>query len=299
MIMKKLLIILFLTIISLATFSQQYYPLIEEERTWNVMNVVPIWGPPIDSSYYTVSYLISGDSILNNTEYKKLYSSYEEIPINWNLNGFIREDSVRRVWYMRVVDTSEVLLYDFSLQEGDSIKLGIDTTFYYKVDSITTEIVSDSLRKKYWISQNDFYWKETWIEGIGSNKGIIGSAMASAVGGWTWLLCMSDSENLIYMNPDFESCYIVTDVEEVQSHVLRIYPNPFLDKITIDFFDTNIDKSKITLNVYNSTGEEIINMPELEINQLSINFSNEPSGIYYLIIKDKNKILQTQKIIKL
>lgn len=296
--MKKPILILFLSLLSLAAFSQQYYPLIEEGRSWNVLTVVPNWGPPFDSTCYTVNYLISGDSILNNTEYKKTYYSSEEIPTNWSLIGFIREDSVKRVWYRRIVDTNEVLIYDFSLLAGDSLKLGFDTTMYYKVDSITTEIVADSIRKKYWISQDDLYWKETWIEGIGSNRGILGSAMASAVGGWAWFLCMSDDGVLTYMNPDFDSCYINTGLKEMHKPDFRIYPNPFTDRITIDFFDNNIDNINIVVSVYNSTGQKIINMLALEIKQLTIDLCNMPGGIYYLTIQDDNKIFYTQKMIK-
>lgn len=297
--MKNAIIIFFLCILSLTAFSQQYYPLVEENRSWNVMIVVPDWSQPFDSSCYTDTYFISGDSTLNTIDYKKFYFSNEETPVNWTLIGFIREDGAKRVWYRRIVDTTEVLLYDFSVLSGDSLKIGVDTTFYYKVDSITTEIVADSLRKKYWISQDDYYWHETWIEGVGSNKGITGSAMASAVGGWSWLLCMSDDGNLIYMYPYFNSCYINTGLNETQNPVFRIYPNPVADRITLDSFDAGTNLSEITISVYNSTGVKIACKAEPDNNQLSIDFSNESGGIFYLIIENKGVTLQTQKILKL
>jgi len=292
MFMKKPIVVLLLSVLSLTTFSQQYYPLIEENRSWNVLNVVPSWGPPFDSSCNTASYFISGDSILNTIEYKKFFISFEETPVNWTLIGFLREDGLKKVWYRRIVDTNEVLLYDFSILPGDSLKLGIDTTFYYRVDSITTEIVSDSLRKKYWISQDDFYWTETWIEGVGSNKGIIGSAMASAVGGWSWLLCMSDVGNLIYMNPDFGSCYINTGLKEMSNPVISIYPNPAQNEINcvlpenekfeIVVFDVS---GKVVLHP-NSTNA-VVSLSGVEdlttgISGISINVKQLPPGIYFI-----------------
>lgn len=287
--MKKLITILYLCMISVTSFSQQYYPLVEEDRSWNVLTVVPSWWPPFDSSCYTVNYLMYGDSILNTMEYKKFYISYEETPINWTLNGFIREDSLKRVWYRRIVDTSEVLLYDYSLLTGDSLKLGFDTTFYYTVDSITTETVSDSLRKKYWISQENYNWNETWIEGVGSNRGIINSATATLVGGWSWLLCMSDSGNLVYSNPNFTSCYINTDVEEIYKPVLRIYPNPTSN--TINF--TLPDNEDYEIIIYDALGSNAFSTPlrqcsgqALEVTfegeVCNIDVSSLPSGIYFI-----------------
>ena len=72
-------------------YCQNYFPLIEENKTWNVLAV--IITPPFDSSYSTISYKLSGDTLINSETYKKLYSSTEEIPTNWNLYCFIREDA--------------------------------------------------------------------------------------------------------------------------------------------------------------------------------------------------------------
>ncbi|NLL28288.1 MAG: T9SS type A sorting domain-containing protein [Bacteroidales bacterium] len=295
--MKKQIIILFLCLLAFTAYSQQYYPLIEEGRSWNVLIVVPS-ELPFDTSCYTVSYLAKGDTIINSVEYKKMYSSNEKNPVNWNLHGFIREDVAKKVWYKTIVDANEALIYDFSILAGDSLKLGKDTAFYYKVDSITTGTVASSLREKYWISQDDYSWRETWIEGIGSNKGILGSAMATAVGGWSWLLCVHDNGSLVYMNPNHESCYIKTDIDEINKTIFNVYPNPFTDVIEIDF-DANIDKSKILICIYNSIGQKVVNISKIESNQLKIDLSNMPSGIYYLAIQDESRVLLTQKQIKL
>ena len=77
---------------------------------------------------------------------------------------------------------------------------------------------------------------------------------------------------------------------------ITCFPNPFNDKIIITL-SSDIDISEII--VYNSIGQEIVNKPKLEGNQLIINLTQEPNGLYYLIIKDNNKIIQTKKLIKL
>ncbi len=289
--MKKTNTFIILIILSLTTFSQDYYPLIEEEKTWNVMTVVPSgdW-PPFDTTYYTVNYFVTGDSTLNNIEYKKIYTSDEEMPTYWTLNGLIREDSTKKVWYKSNAYDYEVLLYDFSLAPGDSLKLGFDTTFYYLVDSITTEIIDGSQRDKYWISQDDYYWHETWIEGIGSNKGIINGVMATAVGGWTWLLCMSEDGELIYMNPNYESCYLITGINKIDKPIIQIYPNPAKKLLRIENI-TNIEIESISITNING---QIIKQFDSRKNQLDI--SGISSGFYFLKVSYKNGEL-TEKII--
>lgn len=91
---------------------------------------------------------------------------------------------------------------------------------------------------------------------------------------------------------------LLTNINEKETKGINIYPNPFSDKITIDFFDPDIDKSKMKISIFNSTGQKIVNMPELQNNQLTIDLSVMPCGIYYLIIQDNNRIFHTQKIIK-
>ena len=275
----------------MTTFSQDYYPLIEEEKTWNVMTVVPSgdW-PPFDTTYFTVNYYITGDSTLNNIDYKKIYTSDEEMPTYWTLNGLIREDSTKKVWYKSNAYDYEVLLYDFSLAPGDSLKLGFDTAFYYTVDSITTEMIDGSQRNKYWISQDDYYWHETWIEGIGSNKGIINGVMATAVGGWTWLLCMSEDGELIFMNQNYESCYLITGINKIDKPIIQIYPNPAKKLLRIEN-TTNIEIESISITNING---QIIKQFNSRKKQLDI--SEISSGFYFLKISYENGEL-TEKII--
>lgn len=281
--MKMTAISILLSILTFTTFSQDYYPLIEEGKSWNVMTVVPSGGwPPFDTTYFTVNYYITGDSIHNNNEYKKLFTSDEETPTYWTLKGIIREDSSKKVWYKRIFDENEVLLYDFSLMAGDSLKLGFDTTIYYLVDSISTEIVNGLQRDKFWISQYDYYWHETWIEGIGSNKGIINGAMASAVGGWTYLLCMSENGELIYMNPNYESCYLITGINDNEKPIIQIYPNPVKNLLRIE----NINNIEIgSISLINLNGQIVKQFNSLK-NQLDI--SDISSGLYILKISYKN-----------
>ena len=288
--MKKITTLILLSMFTLSGFSQAYFKLIKEDKSWNVLNVVLNGiGPPIDTTYFTTNYIIGEDSILNNIEYKKLFTFTQELP-NRVLKGLIREDSTRKVWYKRIVDENEVLLYDFSLVAGDSLKIGFDTLDYYYVDSVTTCIINGNQRRKYWIS--DYDWQETWIEGIGSNRGIINSASATIVGGWSWLLCVSDSGELIYSNPNFESCYLVDGIDELEDPVFHIYPNPAKNLLNINNSRNNEIESILLINV---SGKII---KRFDSRKTRLDISDINSGLYFLRVFYKNGEWTTKIIIE-
>lgn len=91
---------------------------------------------------------------------------------------------------------------------------------------------------------------------------------------------------------------LLTNINEKKKQKIEIYPNPFKDKIIVDFFNINIDISQINLIIYNSIGQKIFNKSNLKNNKFIIDLSEKPKGLYYLIINDNNKIIQTKKLIK-
>jgi hypothetical protein len=224
--MKKSFIFFLVFCSSLSALSQTNYPLIEEDNSWNVLcaGIFPFF----DTVYSTVSYKLSGDTSLNTVSYKKLYESWEETPGVWNLCGFMREDSSGKVWLKMIAEEEELLMYDFSIGEGDEVQVGMDWPVTLLVDSITLISIEGSGRQKFWFSSTDNpYYQETWIEGIGSDKGIIWSGSAMIVGGFYELLCMSKSDELIYLNPEYNDCYINTvGLHEISSTSVEIYPIP-------------------------------------------------------------------------
>lgn len=92
------------------------------------------------------------------------------------------------------------------------------------------------------------------------------------------------SENEIVLNADntgIERRYVV-------------YPNPSSGKVFIE--NEGIDKN-VDVWVFNNIGEKIQNFSNIPIGTLSIDFSSQPAGMYFIIINADGKI-QTEKIIK-
>lgn len=73
--------------------------------------------------------------------------------------------------------------------------------------------------------------------------------------------------------------------EEISFGKLKIYPNPFTDKITITYPD--FEEQAIWLEITNSIGQIIYIHGNLE-NQNEINLSDLPKGLYFLKVKSKS-----------
>jgi hypothetical protein len=289
--MKKILILVICTILAGKTFSQEYYPLVVEDNTWNVM-AAGIY-PNFDTAYSTVTYMLSGDSVINSITYKRLYFSFEEIPVNWGLYGFMREDETKKVWLKTEFATQEFLMYDFSVAIGDTVFVGQQEPVGLVVDSITTVTVNGTERQKFWFSWPDNpYYTETWTVGIGSSKGIVWSGSAMIVGGFYELLCMSNNGEQIYMNPDYDFCYINTvKVDENNMEAFQIYPIPVVSNLII----SNLINIEIqSISIIDFSGRKI---QDFEAGSSLLDLSVLKPGVYFLKISTENGPFLT-KIIK-
>ena len=285
--MKTLITLLFGLVISGMVYSQDYYPIVQENNEWNVLQVVyPGTGNPWDTIYWTESYKITGDTIISEQTYKKVYFSEEETPPNWEYKGGIREED-EKVWYFPKYGNGETKIYDFTLNVGDT--LGYQYQAVMVVDSIAFHEISGVERKHIYFSYIDFSpYTELWIEGIGSNYGIFSVGSGGSLGGWTWLLCMSENEDLIYMNPNYNSCHLIsTDIEETDNSIIEIYPNPARDKINIK----NTESIKIeSISIIDLKGQKLL---EFEKNKTELDLSEISTGIYLLMVtSEKGEIIR-------
>lgn len=281
--MKRIILLITGALLTTYMCSQNYFPLIEEDKKWSVLYEV-FHIPPVPPFYSTENFKVIGDTNINSVFFKKLYQSNEQIPTSWNLSYLIREDTNKRIWLRGVSNENEFLLYDFSIGQGDSIQVGYFEPIYLHVDSISSIMINGTLRKQYWMSYNGLPdYQETWIEGLGSDKGIIWSGSALLIGGWTYLLCVHEDDELIYMNPDYNVCYLLTNITEKTKEQIQIYPNPAKNNLTI----INPESIKIeSVSLHDLMGRQII---EFEPISLLLDISHLSSGIYLLKISYNNE----------
>ena len=218
MTMKKCRFITLMALLLMAGVSmvqaQQLEPLVAEGKQWNVVLTYVPW-PPIHRE--TNAYKLVGDTVVDGTTYKKLLTTQSEQYDNWELCGVLRETSEGQVFHRNYgwdhTFGAENLLYDFSMQPGDSICYS-ESSCLLLLRKSDTILDDGTVRKRY-----DFQYKEggyptdeyeTWIEGMGSEYGLLYSGSRALVGGTYDLLCYYEDEDPIWQNTDFNSCYIET-----------------------------------------------------------------------------------------
>ncbi len=191
--------------------AQDYHPIVEDGKQWNVLFSYP-WNPPEPPHRYTDIYKIEGDTLVDGVPYKVMYATRNEDLTGWNLWGFLRETEDGQVFSRRPSTSDEQLLYDFSMEVGDTICMcdyGYDECCMVVVEK--GEILVNEEPRQQIVLEYPFGETETWIEGIGSLYGIIDSGSHFLVGGSTDLLCYYEDGDLIWQNsyPSINSCYFV------------------------------------------------------------------------------------------
>ncbi len=184
--MKKLLLSVIISILPMVILAQVYHPMLQGNSnvwyyTWNIIGVkqqqtlyncfYPTY--PIDASYEisTVS-----DTTIAGTTYKKLIEYGFLNPLDSCVLGFIREDTVaEKIYFVDNLFNPEVLLYDFSMNVGDSIYIdflspgGYYDNGYYFVDSIIPVQIPAGQRRAFYLHNPNNSWSTSlvWIEGVG------------------------------------------------------------------------------------------------------------------------------------
>ena len=190
-----------------------YHPVVEDGKQWNVLFSYP-WTPPEPQHKYTDIYKIEGDTLLDGVPYKMMYATRNENLTGWNLWGFIRETEDGQVFSRRPSTSDEQLLYDFSMEVGDTICMcdyGYDECCMVVIEK--GEIIVNGEPRQQIVLEYPFGngVEEVWIEGIGSLFGIVDSGSLFLTGGSTNLLCYYEDGDLIWQNttPGYDECYMV------------------------------------------------------------------------------------------
>lgn len=88
---------------------------------------------------------------------------------------------------------------------------------------------------------------------------------------------------------------IVLGIENLQVNLIRAYPNPTIDYLTLNV--GNSDLSSLNFQLYDITGKLIENKKITSATE-TIRMENLPSATYFLKVTNNNKEIKTFKIIK-
>ena len=262
--------------------AQEYVPIIQEGNEWNTLLVITDNWP--NYTYTNFVDWCSGDTIIEDVRYTKIMGTANgDDP---RLVSLLREEE-GKVWYRDLNHQTDILLYDFTANVGDTL-----FESYLVVDSISIEHLGGVDRKKYWFGlEYDYagepYALETWIEGIGSDLGLLNSGSYYYCGSYSRALCFHQNGELVWYNPEYGSC-TVTGVEEIKEPIF-IYPNPAKEMATIGGSEV------AEVQVYNAFGQLVNTIHGT--NEISVTGLAE--GVYLLrVTATDGKTYRTRLIVR-
>lgn len=301
----KILILFYCTlwISDSITFGQNF---VSDKKKFYVLrsSAYPNVGP-----LETFIYKFSGDTLINDIDYLKVFKTSDSLEIAWTIYGFIRETEDQEV-YFRNLNNAEGLLYDFSAEINDTIYL-INTSEFKVLDTIAIFVsdidsieINGNYKKKYILKTNIIGCEEgteIWIEDIGNTAGpfINGALLAGLSGVMHSLLCVYNNQELIYSSTFYDSCYYNTvSIEAINSlSSITVYPNPVSSLSDIYLDISNINLNDCFIKVIDVYGKRVKIIDLHGKNIIKILRQDYAPGLYFLILRNDNKILATSKIL--
>jgi len=274
------------------TTAVQQNKLVQEGKLWSNTKA----GTENINNYRSYWIKFQGDTLINDLVYKKVLQADDSLHADWYVKEIIREDAAnQKVYLYDNYSNEDLLLYDFSLEQGDSILTGNGES-YAKVDTIIYEPFGNSTDT---LKQIYFAWGGRWIEGIGSLWGVLEGLNAFYMtGAITKLVCYFENGILVYHNPDFETCFPDNTTVSISKFGnkknIEIFPNPAIDKITIYSQSSRISE----VEIYDLTGTCLYRKLNIETNRIDLNTDNLPKGLYILKIRDERDTISRKIVIQ-
>ena len=233
--MKKFYLLLILSFSGTIIKAQPYAPMLDSISniwyfSWNVMPVrlassAPNCSYPLYPTSPSWTYSSVYDTSANGFTYKAIGKQNYGVPFLDCVAGYLREDTAaRKIYFMDNLFGVEELLYDFSMQPGDSISLSFASQSFFQngtyiLDSIITVNLISGPHRMFCLSNpvNPQQWVQLqWIEGVG-NPGNLLYNKAENFGGGVFNGCGTDPINrnssdiltCFYHGPEkiyFDSC---------------------------------------------------------------------------------------------
>src|SRR5436190_4332630 len=158
---KTLITAILLFTMAVNTYSQEEYHPFLNNSAWTIRDWVSC------CKTFPIQTIEEGtNEVIGSKTYKKFIDPRATYGISV---VYLREDIIGKKVY-KFVNGADVLLYDFSLETGDTIPYAGDT-FIAAVDNIA---VNGGSRKRITLKSIELYCKKSvtmrWIEGVGTNK---------------------------------------------------------------------------------------------------------------------------------
>ena len=180
----------------------------------------------------------------------------------WELYGFIKEEENK--YYMRNLAGEEGLVYDFTVNIGDTVI--VDNPFGFmlleatiiNIDSVFIEPANEYRKRITLFEYENFGFEEQWVEGIGSVAGITQSGwdMTVITGGNDFtLLCYYQEDEIWYKTDLYSLCFypiVAVPLNNQKADKITLFPNPVKEcsYLILDY----ANKQNLTIKIFNSSG---------------------------------------------
>ncbi len=193
--MKKFTLMVCLLVGQFA-FAQDF---ISENKLWHVKDYSWDW-------ISTEIFKIQGDTVINSLAYKNLWVTTDSAMNDFWLTGFLREES-GVVYYLRRFYNEEGVLYDFNLEEGDTATIYSEFCDEMQIVIEETDTVEYfGVPRKRW--KLDGWNDDYWIEGIGSNYGLVYTKLYDCAADiMKELTCFHENDTLFYIKEGEVECF--------------------------------------------------------------------------------------------
>ena len=207
--MKKLILFFLLFIVQVSIFAQEnhYLPFAEEGKVWNMQYHNDL--NHLQYPDYNYQYFIKGDTLISESNCKKLYV------FNENNDGLTEYkmaiyETEGKVYFIPSGSTESLLLYDFQIQEGTSIIVAdpIHPEWEIKMQNRRNGVTDANGTSRHCLFVNRVSelanspsgW---WIEGIGSELGPLNTWGFEAAGNYRFFLNCKLNGEIVFNMTDF------------------------------------------------------------------------------------------------
>ena len=208
--MKKLILLFLLIIVRVSIFAQEnhYLPFAEEGKVWNMQYHNDL--NHLQYPDYNYQYFIKGDTLISESNCKKLYV------FNENNDGLTEYkmaiyETEGKVYFIPSGSTESLLLYDFQIQEGTSAVMSNPIHPEWEIEMRNNK---DGMTKTNGISRHclfvnrldtsfEDYPSGWWIEGIGSELGPLNTWGFEAAGNYRFFLNCKVNGVTVFSRTDF------------------------------------------------------------------------------------------------
>lgn len=296
--MKKILLLFSVLLVHFANGQTSvYHPFPDSNAVWNIHYQFYCFSNGTADEYYSIT--ISGDTLINSQAYHKLTTPYVQSfstgtcgGISTSYKGAIRQDTTnRKVFFVPPSSNTEQLLYDFTMQVGDTVRgyTAPITTQPDTVQSIDSVLVGSTYRKRWNINT---CYNIHFIEGIGSTYGLMERSPGCITDQADYAItCFQQNGQTLYPNTT-TNCQLITSVNSIDKILqqVNVFPNPSNGSFTVDY-GQSIKEIQLT----DLLGNIILQQQTNNLTKFSI--GNLQSGTYILTLIDKDNRTTNRKII--